>query len=60
MPLVALTAYGGAEARDAALAAGFDAYMRKPYEPAALAVLVASVLATRGINRVSGSASSSG
>ena len=29
--LVALTAYGGADARDAALAAGFDAYMRKPY-----------------------------
>jgi signal transduction histidine kinase/ActR/RegA family two-component response regulator len=58
--LVALTAYGGADARDAALAAGFHAYMRKPYEPGALTALVANVLAARAINRSSGSASSSG
>ncbi|MEO6238185.1 MAG: ATP-binding protein [Vicinamibacterales bacterium] len=45
VPLIALTAYGGAEAREAALAAGFHACMRKPYEPAALVALVASLVA---------------
>ena len=41
---MALTAYGGVEARDAALASGFSAYMRKPYDPRALAALVAGLI----------------
>jgi signal transduction histidine kinase/CheY-like chemotaxis protein len=44
LPLVALTAYGGVEARDAALASGFSAYMRKPYDPRALAALLAGLI----------------
>lgn len=44
LPLIALTAHGGADARDTALAAGFTAYMRKPYEPRALAALVAGLV----------------
>jgi signal transduction histidine kinase/CheY-like chemotaxis protein len=44
VPLVALTAYGGAEVQEAALAAGFHACMRKPYDPRELAALVASLL----------------
>jgi len=45
VPLVALTAYAGAEAREAALAAGFHHCMRKPFEPMALAALLASLIA---------------
>ena len=44
LPLVALTAYGGVEARDAALTSGFSAYMRKPYDPRALAALLAGLI----------------
>jgi PAS domain S-box-containing protein len=40
---VALTAYARAEDRERALAAGFDAHIAKPVEPAALAALVARV-----------------
>jgi len=45
VPLIALTAYAGAEAREAALAAGFHHCMRKPFEPMALAALLASLIA---------------
>jgi CheY-like chemotaxis protein len=48
IPLVALTAYGGAEAREAALQAGFQACMMKPYDPAALASLVAGLITPIG------------
>jgi CheY-like chemotaxis protein len=34
LPIVALTAYGGQQAADRVLAAGFDAYLVKPVEPA--------------------------
>ena len=46
IPAVALTAYGGAEARDAALAAGFSAYVRKPYDPRALVALLSGLIAS--------------
>jgi signal transduction histidine kinase/ActR/RegA family two-component response regulator len=44
LPVVALTAFGGAEARDAALAAGFNAYVRKPYDPRALVALLSGLI----------------
>jgi signal transduction histidine kinase/ActR/RegA family two-component response regulator len=47
LPIVALTAHGGADARDNALAAGFTAYMRKPYDARALAALLAGLIAAR-------------
>ncbi len=34
LPILALTAYGGQQAEDRVLAAGFDAYLAKPVEPA--------------------------
>jgi CheY-like chemotaxis protein len=46
IPAIALTAYGGAEARDAALAAGFSAYVRKPYDPRALVALLSGLIAS--------------
>jgi signal transduction histidine kinase/CheY-like chemotaxis protein len=46
IPTVALTAYGGVEARDAALAAGFSAYVRKPYDPRALVALLSGLIAS--------------
>ena len=46
IPAVALTAYGGAEARDAALTAGFNAYVRKPYDPRALVALLSGLIAS--------------
>ncbi|MBA3272083.1 MAG: response regulator [Acidobacteria bacterium] len=33
LPILALTAYGGQQAQDRVLAAGFDAYLAKPVEP---------------------------
>ena len=51
VPAVALTAYARAEDRDRALAAGFQAHVPKPVEPARLAEAVAVVL--RGERRVS-------
>ena len=44
IPAVALTAYARAEDRDRALAAGFQAHLPKPVEPAKLAEAVAEVL----------------
>jgi CheY-like chemotaxis protein len=46
IPMVALTAYGGAEAREAALTAGFNAYVRKPYDPRALVALLSGLIAS--------------
>ncbi len=46
IPVVALTAYGGVEAREAALAAGFSAYVRKPYDPRALVALLSGLIAS--------------
>ena len=34
LPIMALTAYGSQQAQDRVLAAGFDAYLAKPVEPA--------------------------
>jgi CheY-like chemotaxis protein len=33
LPILALTAYGGRQAHDRVIAAGFDAYLAKPVEP---------------------------
>lgn len=33
LPILALTAYGGQQAHDRVIAAGFDAYLTKPVEP---------------------------
>ena len=33
LPILALTAYGGQQAQDRVIAAGFDAYLPKPVEP---------------------------
>jgi signal transduction histidine kinase/CheY-like chemotaxis protein len=40
LPILALTAYGGQQAQDRVLAAGFDAYLAKPVEPAEVGRLV--------------------
>ncbi len=41
---VALTAHAGAEGRERALAAGYEAYVTKPVEPAELIAVVAKVV----------------
>jgi signal transduction histidine kinase/CheY-like chemotaxis protein len=43
VPAVALTAYASGEDRRRAAAAGFDAYLAKPVEPAALSATIAAV-----------------
>ena len=40
LPILALTAYGGQQAHDRVLAAGFDAYLAKPVEPAEVGKVV--------------------
>jgi len=40
IPILALTAYGGQQAQDRVLAAGFDAYLAKPVEPAEVGKVV--------------------
>ena len=47
-PLIALTAFGRPEDRQHALAAGFDAYLKKPVDPEELASTVLRLCATRG------------
>ena len=44
MPAVALTAYARDEDRDRSLAAGFDAYLPKPVEPAELLAVLAGLI----------------
>jgi PAS domain S-box-containing protein len=46
-PAVAATAYRGEDDRARALAAGFDAYVKKPMDAATLTSTVANVMATR-------------
>jgi len=48
-PAIAATAYRGQEDRNRALAAGFDAYLRKPMDAATLTSTVASVIASARI-----------
>ena len=43
IPTIALTALGRADDEDRIIAAGFDAYARKPFDPAEFADIVASV-----------------
>lgn len=40
LPIIALTAYGGEQAEQRVLAAGFDAYLSKPVEPAEVGQVV--------------------
>lgn len=47
LPILALTAYGGREAADRVLAAGFDAYLAKPVEPIEVGRLVSDLAAKR-------------
>lgn len=46
LPILALTAYGGQQAHDRVVAAGFDAYLAKPVEPVEVGRVVRD-LATR-------------
>ncbi|HEX2439622.1 MAG TPA: PAS domain S-box protein [Methylomirabilota bacterium] len=43
IPAIAVTAYGQAHDRSRVLAAGFEAHMTKPFDPAQLVTLVASI-----------------
>jgi PAS domain S-box-containing protein len=49
LPAIALTAYAGEEARDRALAAGFQHYVTKPITPAALTDVVARAVGREAI-----------
>lgn len=40
LPILAFTAYGGQQAQERVLAAGFDAYLSKPVEPAEVGRIV--------------------
>ena len=44
VPIIAVTAYGTAESRAQAVGAGFDLYLTKPVDPAALTAAVADVV----------------
>jgi CheY-like chemotaxis protein len=44
LPVIAVTAFGGAEDRERILAAGFQRYISKPVDPIELARIVAEVL----------------
>jgi CheY-like chemotaxis protein len=46
-PVMALTAFGRPEDRQRAMSAGFDGYMKKPVDPAALASAVLQLAARR-------------
>jgi CheY-like chemotaxis protein len=48
LPILALTAYGGQQAQDRVLDAGFDAYLPKPVDPAQVGRLVRELAARRG------------
>jgi CheY-like chemotaxis protein len=45
LPAIAVTAFVGVRERDASLAAGFDAQLAKPLDPARLVELLRSLLA---------------
>jgi CheY-like chemotaxis protein len=45
VPVVAVTAHAHAEDRERAIAGGFDDYLAKPIDPAALVIAVATVAA---------------
>jgi CheY-like chemotaxis protein len=45
LPILALTAYGGQQAADRVMAAGFDAYLAKPVEPSRVNELVRDLAA---------------
>ncbi|HEY0592286.1 MAG TPA: CHASE domain-containing protein [Thermoanaerobaculia bacterium] len=49
VPAVALTAYGRAEDREKILAAGFDAWIKKPVEPHGLVAAIAKLARERGL-----------
>lgn len=44
LPILALTAYGTQQAQDRVIAAGFDAYLAKPVEPAEVGNIVHSLV----------------
>ena len=44
LPIVALTAYGTAQAESRVLAAGFDAYFAKPVDPAAVGMALRELI----------------
>jgi CheY-like chemotaxis protein len=43
LPILALTGYGGQEAQDRVIAAGFDAYLIKPIDPAEVGRVVSKL-----------------
>jgi len=47
LPILALTAYGGQQAHDRVIAAGFDAYLAKPVEPLEVGRLVRDLVTRR-------------
>lgn len=49
LPILALTAYGGQEAADRVVAAGFDAYLTKPVEPFEVGRVVRELASRRSV-----------
>ena len=49
LPIVALTGYGGQQAQHRVLAAGFDAFLPKPVEPAEVGRVVRDLAARRAV-----------
>ena len=47
LPILALTAYGGQQAQERVLAAGFDAYLAKPVEPTEVGRVVRELVTPR-------------
>ena len=50
LPILALTAYGGQQAADRVVAAGFDAYLAKPVEPIEVGRVVRDLAAKRPVS----------
>jgi signal transduction histidine kinase/ActR/RegA family two-component response regulator len=48
LPILALTAYGGQQAQERVLAAGFDAYLAKPVEPTEVGRIVKKLVSGAG------------
>jgi len=44
VPVIAMTAFGGFDARDRAIAAGFEAHLDKPFSPDSLLGVIKSIL----------------